>query len=135
MKTGNRIVALAFAAAFTVASAAVVMAQPQDSAGNQTRQRMAAPAQDPAKAQKTTPKNPTGERLEPDETSTQPGDVPADTQANRQEQLSEESAVIPYYNNFFTTYRLGPNISSRSLFWTERYARGITFAVAADLWR
>lgn len=125
MKTGNRIVALAFAAAFTVSSAAVVMAQPQDSAGNQTRQRMASqPGQDPAKAQKTTPKNPSGERLEPDDTSTQPVDVPPDTQANRQEQLSEESAVIPYYNNFFTTYRLGPeDIISVIVFGQERYSR------------
>jgi hypothetical protein len=26
-------------------------------------------------------------------------------QANRQEQMSEEAAVNPYYNNFFSTYR------------------------------
>lgn len=127
MKTVIRIVALVFAAAFTVSSAAAVMAQPQDPAGNQTRQRVAAkPAQDPAKApdQKTTPKNPSGERLEPDDTSTQPVDVPSVTQANRQEQLSEESAVVPYYNNFFTTYRLGPeDIISVIVFGQERYSR------------
>lgn len=127
MKTGNRIVALAIAVAFTVSSAAVVMAQPQDPAGNQIRQRVAAKAaQDPAKApvQKTAPTNPTGERLEPDETSTQPGDVPSDTQANRQEQLSEEAAITPYYNNFFNTYRLGPeDIISISVFGQDRYSR------------
>jgi polysaccharide biosynthesis/export protein len=133
MKTVDRIVALAFAAAFTVSSAVIVRAQqnptaqPQDPTGNQTRQRVAAkPAPDSVKttAQKPAPANPTGERLEPDETSTPPADVPADTQANRQEQLSEESAVVPYYNNFFNTYRLGPeDIISISVFGQDRYSR------------
>lgn len=132
MKTVNSIVALAFAAAFAVSSAAAVLAQPQDPAGNQTRQRVAIkqPAQDPAKApgKKTSPATPTGDRLEPDETSTQPGDVPAETQANRNEQLSEEAAVVPYYNNFFTTYRLGPeDVISVNVFGQDRYSRaGIT---------
>jgi protein involved in polysaccharide export with SLBB domain len=128
MKRVNRILALAFAAAFTVSSAAAVMAQPQDPEGNQTRHRVAAkPVQDPAKApgKKTSPFPQTGDRLEPDETSAQPGDVPADTQANRHEQLSEEAAVIPYYNNFFTTYRLGPeDVISIQVFGQERYSRG-----------
>ncbi|HYN26500.1 MAG TPA: polysaccharide biosynthesis/export family protein, partial [Pyrinomonadaceae bacterium] len=127
MKIVNSSVALAFAAAFTVSSAATVLARPQDDpAGNQTRQRAAIkPAQDPAKApgQKTSP--PTGDRLEPDETRTQPGDVPAETQANRHEQLSEEAAVVPYYNNFFHTYRLGPeDVISINVFGQERYSRG-----------
>lgn len=131
MKTVDRIVALAFAAAFTVSSAAAVMAQTQDPAGDKVRQRVATkPAQDPAKApaQKASPGTTTGDRLEPDETSPQPVDVPADTQANRHQQLSEEAAVIPYYNNFFTTYRLGPeDVISVSVFGQERYSRaGIT---------
>ncbi len=131
MKIVNSSVALAFAAAFTVSSAATILARPQDPAGNQPRQRAAIkPAQDPAKApgQKTSPATPTSDRLEPDETSTQPGDVPADTQANRHEQLSEEAAVVPYYNNFFTTYRLGPeDVISVNVFGQDRYSRaGIT---------
>ncbi len=130
MKTVNTIVALAFATAFTFSSAAAVMAQPQDPAGTQSRQRVATkPAQEPVKTpeQKPSPAT-TGDRLEPDETSAQPGDVPADTQANRDEQISEESAVIPYYNNFFTTYRLGPeDVISVAVFGQERYSRaGIT---------
>ncbi|MCM3900215.1 MAG: polysaccharide export protein, partial [Pyrinomonadaceae bacterium] len=128
MTTVNRIVAFAFAGAFTVSSAVAVMAQPQDPASTQTRQRVAAkPAQAPAKApeQKATPAPSTGDRLEPDETSTRPTDVPADTQANRQEQLSEEAAVVPYYNNFFTTYRLGPeDVISVNVFGQDRYSRG-----------
>nr|MBA3571247.1 polysaccharide biosynthesis/export family protein [Pyrinomonadaceae bacterium] len=131
MKTVNSSVALAFAAACIVSSAATVLARPQDPAGNQPRQRAAIkPAQDPAKApgQKTSPATPTSDRLEPDKTSTQPGDVPADTQANRHEQLSEEAAVVPYYNNFFTTYRLGPeDVISVNVFGQDRYSRaGIT---------
>ena len=51
-------------------------------------------------------------------------DVPSDTQANRHEQASEEAAVIPYYNNFFNTYRLGPeDIISVSVFGQDRYSR------------
>src|SRR6266404_1577551 len=35
-------------------------------------------------------------------------EVTADAQTNRRDQASEEEAIVPYYNNFFTTYRLGP---------------------------
>ena len=51
-------------------------------------------------------------------------DVPAELQANRQEQISEENDVVPYYNNFFATYRLGPeDVISVSVFGQERYSR------------
>jgi polysaccharide export outer membrane protein len=54
--------------------------------------------------------------------------VPQETEANRQEQLTEEAAIVPYYNNFFTTYRLGPeDVISVSVFNQDRYSRsGIT---------
>lgn len=53
-----------------------------------------------------------------------PTDVPSDTQANRHEQASEEAAVVPYYNNFFNTYRLGPeDVVSVSVFGQDRYSR------------
>ena len=53
-----------------------------------------------------------------------PSDVPEDTQANRHEQASEEAAVVPYYNNFFNTYRLGPeDVVSVSVFGQDRYSR------------
>lgn len=57
-----------------------------------------------------------------------PTDVPEDTQANRHEEASEEAAVVPYYNNFFNTYRLGPDdIVSVNVFGQDRYSRsGIT---------
>ena len=57
-------------------------------------------------------------------TKDKPTDVPADTQANRHEQASEEAAVVPYYNNFFNTYRLGPeDVVSVSVFGQDRYSR------------
>ncbi|HJP93257.1 MAG TPA: polysaccharide biosynthesis/export family protein [Pyrinomonadaceae bacterium] len=69
-----------------------------------------------------------GDRLEPDDTSRTPSDVSDDMQANRQEQLSEQAAITPYYNNFFNTYRLGPeDVISVDVFNQPRYSRsGIT---------
>jgi protein involved in polysaccharide export with SLBB domain len=49
--------------------------------------------------------------------------------ANRREMMSEEEATIaPYYNNFFATYRLGPeDVISVTVFGHDRYSRtGIT---------
>jgi polysaccharide export outer membrane protein len=69
------------------------------------------------------------ERLEPDDTNALPADVPAEIQAGRRAQLSEdEAAVVPYYNNFLTTYRLGPeDVISVSIFNQDRYSKsGIT---------
>ncbi len=83
-------------------------------------------AQKTSEAQK--PKSP-AERLEPDDSNSLPSDIPAETQANRREMMSEEEATItPYYNNFFATYRLGPeDVISVSVFNQERYSRsGIT---------
>ncbi len=55
-------------------------------------------------------------------------DLSAEAQANRKEQQSEENAVVPYYNNFFSTYRLGPeDVISVIVFGQDRYSRsGIT---------
>ncbi|HKG47085.1 MAG TPA: polysaccharide biosynthesis/export family protein [Pyrinomonadaceae bacterium] len=84
--------------------------------------------QDPQKARPRTTQEKkdqkTGERLEPDDASRTPADVDPDVQANRQEQLSEEEAIRPYYNNFFSTYRLGPeDVISVEVFNQERYSR------------
>jgi polysaccharide export outer membrane protein len=51
-------------------------------------------------------------------------DIPDVTQSNRHEQASEEAAVVPYYNNFFNTYRLGPeDVVSVNVFGQDRYSR------------
>ena len=63
-------------------------------------------------------------RLEPDDPSRPPADVSDDMQANRLEQMSEEAAVNPFYNNFFSTYRLGPeDVISVDVFNQDRYSR------------
>src|ERR1043166_6147826 len=64
-----------------------------------------------------------GDRLEPDDTTRTPADA-QDMQVNRTEQMSEEAAVNPFYNNFFSTYRLGPeDVISVDVFNQERYSR------------
>ncbi|HVF54657.1 MAG TPA: polysaccharide biosynthesis/export family protein [Pyrinomonadaceae bacterium] len=69
------------------------------------------------------------ERLEADDNTVVRPDLPAGTLANRREQLSEEAdSEIPYYNNFLTTYRLGPeDVISVEVFDKPRYSKaGIT---------
>jgi polysaccharide export outer membrane protein len=71
----------------------------------------------------------TAARLEPDDTTSLPADVSAEIQANRRGMMSEEeAAIVPYYNNFLTTYHLGPeDVISVTVFGQERYSRlGIT---------
>jgi polysaccharide export outer membrane protein len=57
--------------------------------------------------------------------SAQNSDVPAEAMANRRGQMSEEeAAVLPYYNNFMLSYRLGPeDVISVLVFGQERYSR------------
>src|SRR5437773_3076869 len=51
-------------------------------------------------------------------------EITADGQTNRADQSSEEAAIVPYYNNFFTTYRLGPeDVVSVTVFGQERYSK------------
>ncbi|MGH9875565.1 MAG: polysaccharide biosynthesis/export family protein [Pyrinomonadaceae bacterium] len=113
----------------SVAATMSVMAQTQPDV-EKTRQRTAEQdKQSPKSPAQNPPANPqTGDRLEPDDTRTRPLDVPQETEANRHEQLSEEAAIVPYYNNFFNTYRLGPeDVISVSVFNQDRYSRaGIT---------
>jgi polysaccharide biosynthesis/export protein len=65
------------------------------------------------------------ERLEPDERNATRTDIPANTQANRSESMTEEErSVLPYYNNFLSSYRLGPeDVISITVFNQERYSR------------
>lgn len=104
-------------------------------AAQDTRPRTQAPQTDvPA----TTAPSP-AERLEPDDvTTTTPTatpeadkttvtsiDVTPDMQAGRREEMSEEeAAILPYYNNYLTTFRLGPeDIISVTVFGQDRYSR------------
>ena len=100
-----------------VALATGVAAQPQTPASS-----------DPQKAR---PRTTSGQEKkdpkatgEADDTSRPSADVSPDTNANGQQQTSEEAEVSSYYNNFFSTYRLGPeDIISVEVFNQERYSR------------
>jgi polysaccharide biosynthesis/export protein len=119
-KKTNTLTALAVAALLIMTTAS--FAQQQNDPQKQ-RPRTTSPTQDKTK------KPVVGDRLEPDDTKTRPTDMPDEMVANRQEQMSEEEAAInPYYNNFFSTYRLGPeDIISVEVFNHEKYTRkGIT---------
>ncbi|HKZ81740.1 MAG TPA: polysaccharide biosynthesis/export family protein [Pyrinomonadaceae bacterium] len=128
MRAGNRGLIAVFAIVFAGSSAAASFAQTQETVSNKTRQRVVTtPAEEKSAnqvSQKPVSTTTPGERLEPDDNSRTPADVPAETQANRQEQISEEAAVVPFYNNFFSTYRLGPeDVISVTVFGQERYSR------------
>ena len=107
---------MALALVMLVALAAGIAAQPQTPA--------------PSDPQKARPRTTSGQEKkdpktgEPDDTSPTTADIPADMQANRQGQMSEEAAITGYYNNFFSTYRLGPeDIISVEVFNQDRYSR------------
>jgi len=121
MKRNNKLIA--FALTLAIAAPAIVVFGQTPTDPQKSRQRTTVPEQD--KNKKTKPAQPAnGDRLEPDDTARTPSDVPDETQANRVEQMSEEAAIVPYYNNFFSTYRLGPeDVISVSVFNQDRYSR------------
>jgi len=144
MKTIKKFLILA-AVAIAISSGATASAQTSDvsAAASKTRQRMVAKSsesdktnQDLSVKPEKSVKNevdPKDQASDSETSSASPtdtrktamaSDVPADTQANRHEQPSEEAAIVPYYNNFFDTYRLGPeDIISVSVFGQDRYSR------------
>jgi polysaccharide export outer membrane protein len=74
--------------------------------------------------QKARPRTTTTSSQDKDKQPPAAGAVPDNVQAGRQEQDSEEAAITRYYNNFFTTYRLGPeDVISVEVFNQERYSR------------
>ncbi|MGI8836155.1 MAG: polysaccharide biosynthesis/export family protein [Pyrinomonadaceae bacterium] len=123
----KKLVFLAIVSLATAPSFGVLAQTPTDA--QRTRQRTTtAPTDTQDKTKKVEPA-PTSDpkatvRLEPDESGSKLSDIPKETEANRHEQLSEEAAVVPYYNNFFTTYRLGPeDVISVVVFNQDRYSR------------
>jgi protein involved in polysaccharide export with SLBB domain len=116
MTKNNTLMALAVAALLIMTTAGFAQ-QPNDP--QKQRPRTTSGSQDKNKK----PVN--DDRLEPDDKTTRPTDMPNEMVANRQEQMSEEEAAInPYYNNFFQTYRLGPeDVISIEVFNQDRYTR------------
>ncbi len=148
MKLINRILILSIVALMLGTSVAPIMAQTPDTVTAKTRQRLAGKATDPQKesidnsakpmlSETDTPRA-TGKKGTEESTATGPSDdvvtskstqdLAADTHANRHELPSEEADIVQNYNNFFNTYRLGPeDIISVSVFGQDRYSRsGIT---------
>ena len=70
-------------------------------------------------------KSQAGERLEPDDRREVRTDVPQEVLANRRERVDEEEAAeVPYYNNFLSTYRLGPeDVISVTVFDLPKYSK------------
>src|SRR6267142_2264231 len=124
MKTTNKMAAMILALLIGPANGILVQAQKD----NQKTRERATTTTDQNKSkkntQKPTPAPQSGDRLEPDDATRPPSDVPKETQANRQEQISEEAAVVSYYNNIFSTYRIGPeDVISVEVFNQPRYSR------------
>jgi polysaccharide export outer membrane protein len=62
-------------------------------------------------------------KTDKDKTRSMP-EVTDDGKTNRADQTAEEQAIVPYYNNFFTNYRLGPeDVISVSVFQQEKYSK------------
>ncbi|HSS20845.1 MAG TPA: polysaccharide biosynthesis/export family protein [Pyrinomonadaceae bacterium] len=139
MKTVNKFLTLAVAA--MMISSGTALAQTTDATATKTRQRMVAKTSDPDKDKSV--KNEVAPADQDPDAVSKPVDGtvtanPVDTtnkpaaqvitDPNRHEEASEEAAIVPYYNNFFNTYRLGPeDIISVSVFGQDRYSRaGIT---------
>lgn len=148
MKLVNRIAAVIVLATMVFSASVISFAQTPETQSAKTRQRFVAKTATPSEAvQEPTvkPQDPPKTEVEPryegdmNESTAKPvenvvreekaaenkaADVPEDTQANRHEQASEEAAIVPYYNNFFNTYRLGPeDIVSVNVFGQDRYSR------------
>jgi len=118
--TNNRLMAFALAVMLFSMTMSVAAQSPSDP----QKARPRTTTSDQEKDKKTQKPPVVGDRLEPDDASRTPSDVSDEMQANRQEQLSEEAAINPYYNNFFSTYRLGPeDIISVEVFNQDRYSR------------
>ncbi len=62
-------------------------------------------------------------KVDKDKSKSMPA-VADDGQTNRADQSAEEAAIVPYYNNFFQNYRLGPeDVISVAVFQQEKYSR------------
>ncbi|MBA3766781.1 MAG: polysaccharide export protein [Acidobacteria bacterium] len=117
MKLQAKLNALALSLLLSVITAASVLAQ-------DTRPKTQTPRTDVPATAMPSP----AERLEPDDvnaTTVTSIDITPEMQAGRREEMSEgEAAILPYYNNYLTTYRLGPeDVISVTVFGQDRYSR------------
>jgi polysaccharide export outer membrane protein len=90
-----------------------------------SRQRRIAPEKAPDTTDKpaTTTTDKPGDQT-PDKSKDKPAVVTADAQTNRIGQSTDEAEIVQNYNNFFTTYQLGPeDIISVTVFGQDRYSK------------
>jgi polysaccharide biosynthesis/export protein len=127
MKIKATLKAFALAALFAVAAHGTVFAQDevlvQDAPKKEVQEQ-----QQSRDAQEQKPSDVAGgdEKLVEDGTpSAATEDLPAQAQANRREQLTEEeAAILPYYNNYLSNYYLGPeDVISVTVFGQDRYSK------------
>lgn len=113
MKALFKILTLAFVLALVV---------PQGVMAQEKRQRRAAETKQATKGQSPTASD---DRLEPDDASAPLTGASAEMLANRVEgRTEEEAAILPYYNNYLSTYRLGPeDVISVEVFGQGRYSK------------
>ena len=110
----TQILVLAIASAITVSTFA-------QEPSNATRQRRTS-ADAAQQGSDTAADKPAEAKTDKDKGSSP--EVTADGKTNRTDQDSEEEAIVPYYNNFFTTYRLGPeDVISVNVFGQDRYSK------------
>ena len=146
MKKINKSLVRLLAAALICGSSASVFAQTPDPAAAKTRQRFAKKSAEPPKdgsptqnaqqngagkngktgsaenASVPVSSDNTQSRIIASAPSTGSGNTTEDV--NRHEQPGEEADIINSYNNFFNTYRLGPeDVVSVSVFGQDRYSR------------
>lgn len=135
VKTVNKFLVVLVAASIVVSASAATFAQTQSTDSSKTRQRLATkeatPTTNPQDLDNVLISDAADSKKSTNDdviVSSKPTDVLDDPQANRHEQASEEAAIVPYYNNFFNTYRLGPDdVVSVNVFGQDRYSRaGIT---------
>ena len=151
MKTTKRFLVGLFAATLLSVSSAATLAQTPDAATTKTRQRLVNKNAEPAKsglivasdkpvdASSPTHGNgkdgtvekvlePLGSRANGQSGAMVAAPVTASTSVpedpNRHQQPAEEADIVNSYNNFFNTYRLGPeDVISVSVFGHDRYSR------------
>jgi len=60
-----------------------------------------------------------------DKSKDKPAPVTPDAKTNRAGESTDEAAIVQNYNNFFTTYQLGPeDVISVTVFGQDRYSKG-----------
>lgn len=110
---------LKLAAALALVMLAQAVAPPAAAQEKEKKQKEDAQKPAPAKVRAE-------ERLEGDDAAVAPPGVSPEALANRREQMNEDAeGLVPYYNNFMSSYRLGPeDVISVNVFDLPRYSRG-----------